>query len=82
LEGGERLRGYVFFEEDRCKGCGLCVPVCPKDVIRMSDRINVLGYSPAEAVSPEKCTGCGICARMCPDTVIRVYRETRGKAGK
>jgi 2-oxoglutarate ferredoxin oxidoreductase subunit delta len=74
------LRGYVFFDEDRCKGCQLCVPVCPKGVISMSDRINVLGYHPAEAASPEDCTGCGLCARICPDTAIRVYRETRRRA--
>jgi len=74
------LRGYVFFDEDRCKGCQLCVPVCPKDVISMSDRINALGYHPAEAASPEDCTGCGLCARICPDTAIRVYREARRRA--
>lgn len=76
------MKGLVFFDEDRCKGCGLCVPVCPKDVIRMADRINVRGYPPAEAVEPERCTGCGLCARMCPDTVIRVYRQTPARAGK
>jgi 2-oxoglutarate ferredoxin oxidoreductase subunit delta len=82
LEGGEQLKGYVFFEEDRCKGCQLCAPVCAKAVIQMSGRINVRGYHPAEAASPDDCTGCGLCARMCPDTVIRVYREVPAKAGK
>jgi 2-oxoglutarate ferredoxin oxidoreductase subunit delta len=77
-----RLKGYVYFDEDRCKGCGLCVPVCPKGVVRMSNRINVLGYAPAEAGEPDACTACGLCARMCPDTVIRVYRETKAMAVK
>ncbi len=76
------MKGYVFFEEDRCKGCQLCIPVCAKGVIQLSSRINVRGYHPAEATHPEECTGCGLCARMCPDTVIRVYREAPAKAGK
>lgn len=64
----------VTFNEAACKGCGLCVASCPKKILRMSERINVKGYHPAECAEPEKCIGCAFCARMCPDCVITVEK--------
>jgi 2-oxoglutarate ferredoxin oxidoreductase subunit delta len=64
----------VTFDEERCKGCELCVGVCPKQIIRLADHFNSKGYRPAEVAEPEKCIGCAFCARMCPDVVIEVYK--------
>lgn len=65
----------VSFNEDKCKGCSLCVAVCPKKVIELSkDRINSKGYHLAEAVRPSDCIGCAFCAYMCPDMVITVEK--------
>ena len=64
----------VVFDEDRCKGCGLCALQCPKQIVRLSDRINAKGYHPAECADAEKCIGCAFCARMCPDCVITVEK--------
>ncbi len=65
----------VTFREDECKGCGLCVHVCPKKILEMAqDRINKKGFNPAQMAEPEKCIGCAICATMCPDVVIRVEK--------
>jgi 2-oxoglutarate ferredoxin oxidoreductase subunit delta len=67
-------KGLVVIDEDRCKGCGLCVDACPTHVLCMAKgRFNVKGYSPVEAANPEACTGCGVCAIMCPDVVFTVY---------
>ena len=69
-------KGHVAIDTQRCKGCELCVSVCPKGGIRMSDGFNAKGYRPAEWFDPQGvCTGCAICATICPDTAIRVYRE-------
>ena len=69
-------KGKVVFDYDRCKGCGLCVSVCPKDVIAIDkSTINRKGYHPASAVHPENCIGCANCAMMCPDVIITVERE-------
>jgi len=38
-----------------CKGCGLCVDACPKDIIRMTVDINEKGYHYAECVDQSKC---------------------------
>jgi 2-oxoglutarate ferredoxin oxidoreductase subunit delta len=71
-------RGSVYIDENRCKGCGLCVDACPQHVLNLStDRFNAKGYRPVELIEPEGCTGCTICAIICPDVVFTVYRETR-----
>jgi 2-oxoglutarate ferredoxin oxidoreductase subunit delta len=69
------------FHEERCKGCELCVTVCPKKIIKMADRFNTKGFRPAEVTEQDKCISCAICARICPDCVIDVYREPAKKEG-
>lgn len=65
----------LTFRTDNCKGCGLCVDVCPKKVLGLaSDKINKRGHHPVEAVRPDDCIGCGSCAIMCPDFIIKVER--------
>ena len=65
----------VTFLYDRCKGCGLCVNVCPKHIIEIqSDKINKKGHFPADITDMDACIGCGSCATMCPDCIITVER--------
>ena len=65
----------VRFQEDLCKGCGLCVSACPKKIIRLSgELINKKGHHPAVITKQEDCIGCAFCATMCPDTVITVEK--------
>jgi 2-oxoglutarate ferredoxin oxidoreductase subunit delta len=71
-------KGMVIIDEDRCKGCGLCVAFCPKEVLQLAEeRFNVKGYRPVEKVRPEACIGCATCAAVCPDVVFTVYRQKR-----
>ena len=67
----------IIFDEERCKGCGLCVEACPLNLIKLADRINSMGYHPAEVIKQNSCTGCANCALMCPDVVIKVYRPEK-----
>ena len=65
----------VTFNENICKGCQLCLSVCPVKIISMaSDRINKKGYHPATVVEMDKCIGCTQCALICPDCVITVEK--------
>lgn len=68
-------KGKVTFNEDRCKGCELCVVACPTHIIKMNrDIINKKGYNPAYVFDMDSCIACGNCAIMCPDSVITVER--------
>jgi len=71
----------VVFDENRCKGCELCVPVCPVDIIFIADRINKLGYHPATVTEQDKCISCMMCAKICPDLVIEVFKPEKKVAG-
>ncbi len=65
----------LTISSDLCKGCGLCITACPKNLLRLSkDKINKKGHSPVEMTDQDKCIGCAFCATMCPDCVIKVER--------
>lgn len=66
--------GTVDIAEELCKGCELCVVVCPEHVLAMTTRTNRKGWPVVELVGPG-CTGCTLCADVCPDGVFVVYRE-------
>ncbi len=74
-------KGLVLIDKERCKGCGLCVSVCPFGVLTVTRELNRFGYNVAGVSAPEKCTGCAMCAQICPDAAIEVYREARVKEG-
>lgn len=65
----------VYINEEKCKGCGLCVTVCPKKIIQIDkDKLNEKGLNSAHVIDMEKCIGCAFCATMCPDTIITVEK--------
>ncbi len=63
--------------ERRCKSCGLCVAVCPKDVLAIGSKLNQDGYAVVEQVSKENCVMCGICRIVCPDVAIGVVKAAQ-----
>ena len=74
VEGGNEM-GKVTFNKERCKGCELCISVCPKNIIAMNvDELNNKGFHPAGVVQMELCIGCAFCATICPDCVIEVEK--------
>lgn len=62
----------IYIDEKICKGCSLCVNICPNDVFQMRSRVNDKGYVIPEAVNETKCTKCTLCELTCPDLAIFV----------
>ncbi|MCL2774349.1 MAG: 4Fe-4S binding protein [Oscillospiraceae bacterium] len=66
----------ITFNEERCKGCGLCAAVCPQKIIANNkEKINQKGYYPAGVKNKDLCTSCGQCAIICPDVVIKIEND-------
>ena len=81
------MKGKIEIDRELCKGCCLCMAVCPKKLIEVSEGLNKKGYYPAEfketggeGTDDLKCTGCALCAVMCPDVAIVVYRAEKDKS--
>jgi 2-oxoglutarate ferredoxin oxidoreductase subunit delta len=65
-------RGRVYLIPERCKGCQLCVVLCPREVLQESSQINAKGYHLPE-IAPgkeEECVHCEFCAVVCPEFAI------------
>ena len=65
----------ITINSERCKGCGLCVSVCPNSLIELGEEINTKGYHPAKIGKRSACIGCSACAKMCPDLAIEIVKE-------
>lgn len=71
----------VIIAVDRCKGCGLCVAVCPTTVLALGP-LNARGYPAVILTDNARCTSCTACALICPDAVLEVYKPPRVQARK
>ncbi len=69
-----KVKGAIVVNTETCKGCEVCIPVCPEKVIGMSSEVNRKGFHFAYMEHPEDCTGCINCGLVCPDRAITVYR--------
>ncbi|HBR08513.1 MAG TPA: 2-oxoacid:acceptor oxidoreductase [Clostridiales bacterium] len=65
------MANIKFNAMKKCKGCLLCMHVCPVGAISLSGELGEKGYEVVK-VDAEKCIGCGSCYRMCPDYVIEI----------
>lgn len=57
-------------DAERCKGCMLCIDVCPQNALEIAGQLNKRGVRYVVLKHPEKCTGCGLCMLVCPDCAI------------
>jgi 2-oxoglutarate ferredoxin oxidoreductase subunit delta len=69
------MKGKVVINPERCKGCRLCIEVCPQKIIVESSKNNSMGIYVAETKKNGGCLGCSRCAIICPDVAIEVFRE-------
>ena len=66
---------HLTFLRDRCKGCGLCIALCPKHILALDTSANVKGYRPAICTDEAACIGCASCAKICPDSIITIEND-------
>jgi indolepyruvate ferredoxin oxidoreductase beta subunit len=57
----------IELRDSWCKGCEICVQVCPQVCLRMNER------NRAEVVKAEACIRCILCEWLCPDLAINVH---------
>lgn len=60
------METIIKIKTERCKGCGICVEFCPKQILTLNTLDKV------EAVKPADCIACGLCELRCPDYAIFV----------
>jgi ferredoxin len=58
-------RKIIKIDENKCNGCGLCMPNCPEGAIQMID-------GKARLVSDLFCDGLGACLGHCPQQAITI----------
>lgn len=66
--------GKIIINRDKCKGCLLCVSVCPKGLLITEEDLNSRGVNPVKFKGSDECLGCSLCAIICPDCCIEVYK--------
>lgn len=58
-------RKIIKIDEEKCTGCGLCVPDCPEGALQIID-------DKARLISDLFCDGLGACIGTCPEGAISV----------
>ena len=71
IVGKNKNRVFVV-DRDRCKGCKICVVVCPYDAIFMSKTKSHRGY--IYPIENTKCTACKQCCLACPDFALSIHK--------
>ena len=62
------IRKIVKIDEDKCNGCGLCIPNCAEGAIQIID-------GKARLISERFCDGLGACLGHCPEDAVTVIER-------
>jgi len=58
-------RNIIKIDEEKCDGCGICVPDCPEGALQIID-------DKARLISDLFCDGLGACIKTCPQGAISI----------
>src|SRR4030042_6910494 len=62
-------RKIIKINEDKCIGCGLCIPNCPEGALQIID-------GKVRLISDFFCDGLGACIGQCPEGAINIEERT------
>ncbi len=62
------LRSIVKIDEEKCTGCGLCIPACAEGALGIID-------GKAKLISDKYCDGLGACLGECPQGAITIEKR-------
>ncbi len=63
------IRKIIKIDEEKCNGCGLCVPACAEGALQIID-------GKAKLISEKYCDGLGACLGECPQGAITIEERT------
>ncbi|MFX0106872.1 MAG: ferredoxin family protein [Candidatus Hodarchaeota archaeon] len=58
-----------------CKGCHICISVCPQEILRKADEVDGRGFFLPVIIDLNACKVCRLCEMECPDFAISVTEE-------
>lgn len=62
------IREIIIIDEEKCTGCGLCIPNCPEGALQIID-------GKARLISDLFCDGLGACIGHCPEGAISIEKR-------
>jgi NAD-dependent dihydropyrimidine dehydrogenase PreA subunit len=65
------MRKIISIDEEKCTGCGQCIPDCPEGALQLIE-------GKARLVSDLFCDGLGACIGTCPEGAISVIEREAG----
>lgn len=65
----------IVINERYCKGCGICIHLCPKHILEVSKEVNSRGHHPPHVTDLSECGNCHQCELFCPDFAIFIAEK-------
>ena len=67
----------IILDDRFCKGCSLCIQVCPQRLFVQGEKRSRGGYRMPEVTREEECSNCLLCEMTCPDLALTVLQEEK-----
>jgi 2-oxoglutarate ferredoxin oxidoreductase subunit delta len=65
----------IIVDPKYCKGCHICISVCPHGVLEVSPQVDNRGFFLPVVKDLEACKVCSLCEMHCPDFAITVVAQ-------
>jgi len=73
----KRSVAKIKLNQKWCKGCGLCIEICPKNVYDRESKVSAKGFREIIIKNPDDCNQCQLCELLCPDLAITIEAKIK-----